>query len=48
MKIQDLLSQAVARCASDVFIVPGSPVVAYKINGEILPEPDQKMRPEDT
>lgn len=47
MKIQDLLSQAVARCASDVFIVPGSPV-AYKINGEILPEPDQKMRPEDT
>ena len=47
MDITELLTQAVQRGASDVFIVPGS-AVAYKVNGEILPEEGMKMMPKDT
>lgn len=41
------LSEATERRASDVFIVPGMKA-AVKINGEIIPEGDKMMLPEDT
>lgn len=43
----DFLNEAVEKNASDIFIIPGMPL-SLKINGQIQPDNDDKLFPEDT
>ncbi|MHC1694696.1 MAG: type IV pilus twitching motility protein PilT [Eubacteriales bacterium] len=43
----NILKNAVARCASDIFIIAGLPL-SYKLQGEIVPLSEDKLSPEDT
>lgn len=43
MKIEEILKRAVAKNASDIFVVAGVPL-SYKINGVIIPQNDIKMK----
>lgn len=47
MEMQDYLKAAAAEKASDIFIIPGSPV-AFKINGVIFPRGETKASSEET
>ena len=45
--LTELLRKALEMGGSDVFIVPGSPVMA-KVNGSVVPVSPERMMPEDT
>jgi twitching motility protein PilT len=47
MKLDKILQQAVEKKASDIFIIAGQ-FLSYKIDGQILPQTDKKISPEDS
>lgn len=47
MELETILSGAVNRGVSDIFIVPGAPVT-LKIKGEMIPASDERVMPADT
>lgn len=47
MNVNEILKEAVFQNASDVFLIPGQPL-SYKINGQIQPQNEQKLNPQQT
>jgi len=47
MDVNVLLTEAVSKRASDIFIITGRPVI-YKINGNFVPVSDEMLSPADT
>ncbi|MCI5802491.1 MAG: PilT/PilU family type 4a pilus ATPase [Oscillospiraceae bacterium] len=47
MVLEQMLKKAVEKGASDIFVVAGLPI-SFKIEGEILPQEEERMMPADT